>query len=105
MILSGFELMMREKTLNISQAFHNFRTKSYIPALLTVLQFDISSVSYDDNRLTNAGHDSSIIEVDSQANNEVKCKQIILATEILLAIPQLLSANNPIGRQNQETHV
>ena len=61
MILSDFELMIREKILNISQAFHNFRTKSYIPALLMVQQFDISSVSDDDNRPTNAGYDSSII--------------------------------------------
>ena len=83
--------------LNISQAFHNFRTKSYIPTLLMVQQFDISSISDDDNCPTNAGHELSIIEVDLQADNEVKCKQIILATEILLAIPQLLCVNDLIA--------
>ena len=67
-------------------------------------QFDMSFVIDGDNHPTNAVHDLSIVEVHQQADNGVKCRQIILAVEIRLAIALLPSGNDPIARQNQAVH-
>ena len=68
-------------------------------------QFDMSFVIDDDNRLTNAVHDLTIIEEYRQDNSGVEYRQTIDAIGIHLAITLLLSENDPIAHQSQGVHV